>query len=329
MLYFRITFAEHATGTGTEAMASGPPRLLATTLIRAIFRTAKAYDDRHALRVLLSAPRDREYDLCLGTWSSIEPAAGASSADSDAASVLDDATRRLCNGARLYPGLASAEPPSLRTALKAAIRSHQLPGDGRQAQQRGVDAGFALLRRLEGGITLGERVLAPIALVEPASAARPRRPAHDLSAGPAAGDLLASHPLLRRDVVMVLSADGPDGFAMGLVTNNPTHLRLGSSPSTTGRGRSVGPPPRKALPNTASTNTASTTTAPLAAVASAPAVSTPAPTEQWTTGRRQLTDELASQVPSPSELPPSSLRAPSEHALTTLRARTDLPPTSH
>ena len=62
------------------------------------------------------------------------------------------------------------------------------------------------------------------------------------------------------------------------VPDAPTPLRLGASPLTSSRGWSVGPPPR-----------------PRAAAISGPAVREVPTSQQWTTGRRQLTDELATQ----------------------------------
>ena len=242
-------------------------------LVRAILRAGHRLDTRNG-RVLMSAQRDREYDLCLGTWVPPLPSAGrADSPEALSAVVLDDAVRRLCHGGRLYPGSASAaaepaaQPTTLRQTLRHAMRA-AFNDDAHATQPLLIDAGFALLRRLETGIQLADNLLAkPPA----ASALAPLLYAAATTAdGPAPGDVLASHPLLRRDVVLILSADGADGFAMGLVLNKPTGLRLGSTPLTAGRGSTVGPPPKKkATP--------------------------PPPAEHWTTGRRQLTDELASQ----------------------------------
>ena len=56
------------------------------------------------------------------------------------------------------------------------------------------------------------------------------------------GSLLASHPLLRRDVVLLLSAnEGAGGFCMGLVLNDPTAARVGATSLLGGRGQTVGP----------------------------------------------------------------------------------------
>ena len=45
--------------------------------------------------------------------------------------------------------------------------------------------------------------------------------------------------------MLLLAASGVDGFAFGLVTNNPTAAQLGATPSVSGRGWSVGPPSRR------------------------------------------------------------------------------------
>jgi len=109
-----------------------------------------------------------------------------------------------------------------------------------------VDAGFALLRMLEAPVRISEKVLAP----RPGREARdgeleppPRRvsrpaPPSALSVRPApsqeeafsAGAVLVSHPLMRRDVVLLLQADGPAGYAFGVVTNQPTGAPLGGGP---------------------------------------------------------------------------------------------------
>jgi hypothetical protein len=44
---------------------------------------------------------------------------------------------------------------------------------------------------------------------------------HAAEQPPAAGDLLVSHPLLRRDVVLLLSTHDDGGYAFGLVTDLP------------------------------------------------------------------------------------------------------------
>ena len=199
------------------------PTALAPTLLRAILRSARKFDKLPAYRVLLSAPRDRDYDLCMGSWAPIEAAVGSPPAEAAAARVLDEAVRHVCSGSRLYPGVPpSHSPPTLLRAIKSAIRGAL--SDGNAAQH--VDAGFALLRRLEAKIAIGDKILAPdedravgcdgaSSWYKENEAPRPRSRSH-LNI-PAPGDVLVSHPLLRRDVVLVLAADGPDGFAMGLV----------------------------------------------------------------------------------------------------------------
>mmetsp|Transcript_42795 Transcript_42795/g.112577 ORF Transcript_42795/g.112577 Transcript_42795/m.112577 type:complete len:482 (+) Transcript_42795:23-1468(+) len=248
----------------------------ATTLLRAILRAGARLDKSRTFRVLLSAPRDREYDLCLGNWSDIEDKqpTGSGSAEELSAMVLDDAVRSLCRGARLYPGPYDGpyegSHAGLVAVLKAAMRNvlHEHPHVPAPSPappvQLLIDAGFALLRRLEAGIAMGERVVAPEAPAEDALQIFHVVP--PAPSGPRPGDVLVSHPLLRRDAILILSADGPDGFAMGLVTNCPTALRIGSTPITAGRGQTVGPP-----------------------------VTRSGAGEHWTTGRRRLTDELASR----------------------------------
>ena len=48
------------------------------------------------------------------------------------------------------------------------------------------------------------------------------RPAPSQEEAFSAGAVLVSHPLMRRDVVLLLQADGPAGYAFGVVTNQPT-----------------------------------------------------------------------------------------------------------
>jgi len=208
------------------------PTMVAPTLLRAILRSAQRFDKKPAYRVLLSAPRDRDYDLCIGSWTPIEAAVGSesSTAEAAAARVLDEAVRHVCSGSRLYPGVPpSHPPPTMLHAIKSAIRGalsdgNAAPSDGNAA--RHVDAGFALLRRLEAKMAMGDKILAPdedravgsdgaSSWCKEYEAPCPRSRSH-LNI-PAPGDVLVSHPLLRRDVVLVLAADGPDGFAMGLV----------------------------------------------------------------------------------------------------------------
>lgn len=204
------------------------PTTVAPTLLRAILRSAQRFDKKPAYRVLLSAPRDRDYDLCIGSWTPIEaavgsPIEGSPTAEAAAARVLDEAVRHVCSGSRLYPGVPpSHPPPTMLHAIKSAIRGAL--SDGNAA--RHVDAGFALLRRLEAKMAMGDKILAPdedravgsdgaSSWCKEYEAPCPRSRSH-LNI-PAPGDVLVSHPLLRRDVVLVLAADGPDGFAMGLV----------------------------------------------------------------------------------------------------------------
>jgi len=127
------------------------------------------------------------------------------------------------------------------------------------------DAGFALLRLLEAGAALAERVLEP-PLPARTGWADLRRPA----ATPAPGDVLVAHPLMRRDVVLLLGYQS--GCAFGLVTNAPTPAKLGGGPLAAAvdvlAARS---PPRGPLGGQAQ------------------------PEGAWTTGSRRLEDELSAQ----------------------------------
>lgn len=117
----------------------------------------------------------------------------------------------------------AAQEETLRDALAAEMR--------RALLERGStdpylpDAAFTLLRRLDAGVALGERVLGPAPPPrqrgQPDPLARP--------AEPVAGCVLASHPLLCRDAVLLLHADSTDGYAMGLVLNNPSVARVGGA----------------------------------------------------------------------------------------------------
>jgi hypothetical protein len=104
--------------------------------------------------------------------------------------------------------------------LAAELRSTLTQSSASEAQL--TDAAFALVRRLDAGILLGERCLGPLPPPRRAEPVETRE-------APVAGDLLVSHPLLRRDTVLLLSADGLDGHAMGLVTNAPTPAIMGGS----------------------------------------------------------------------------------------------------
>ena len=120
---------------------------------------------------------------------------------------------KLCGGGRLYIPPASAGGGSLQRA-HAALR--EAIADETTTPEPLPDAGFELLRRLEASAALGD---------DPGAAAARRRrrrggvavraPRRAAGDGPASGDILLSHPLMRRDVAL-LAADGADGFAFGL-----------------------------------------------------------------------------------------------------------------
>lgn len=229
-----------------------------TSLWRAILRTCRRYDTAPQFRVMLSAPRDREFNMVMAAWEPIPAPSDHVTPERHAAAALDSAIRRLCGGARLFPGECSRST-TLVASLTESVRA-VLAG---QKKEMNLDAGFALLRRLEAGLCLGERALSPPCPSRACSAVEGTISA-SMAGAPKSGDVLVSHPLLRRDTVLLLSADGLDGFAFGLVTNNPTGSHIGTGPLLRGRGQTVGPPARSVG-------------------------------EVWTTGRRILKDELASQ----------------------------------
>ena len=237
-------------------MVAQSPLLL--PLYRALLRTARRYDKDHALRTLLSAPRHVEFDITQGSWSPLPPHTPATPSEV-AALVGARAVHSLCGGGRLYIPPASGGGGSLQRALGAALR--EAIADDTTTPELLPDAGFELLRRLEASAALGDRILAPPPPAAAAAAASPSLPRRAAGDGPASGDILLSHPLMRRDVCLLLAADGADGFAFGLVTNAPTAARLGGSALLGG-----GPGRR------------------------APSASAP---QQWTTGSRKLEGELA------------------------------------
>ena len=206
-------------------MAQSP---LLLPLYRALLRTARRYDKDHALRTLLSAPRHVEFDRTQGSWSPLPPHTPATPSEV-AALVGARAVHSLCGGGRLYiPPASGGGGGSLQRALGSALR--EAIADDATTPELLPDAGFELLRRLEASAALGDRIRRRRRLAAAAAAAAspslPRRAAGD---GPASGEILLSHPLMRRDVCLLLAADGADGFAFGLVTNAPTAARLGGS----------------------------------------------------------------------------------------------------
>ena len=214
---------------------------LATTLWRAIHRAARGFDKQQHLRVLLSAPRDRAYDLISASWMRGDEQA-ATTAEGIATAAQNSAVNVLCGSARLYPG-EHESGGTLRAALSQSMRDVLFHQEHPPAVL--LDAGFALLRKLETTTALGSRLMLtegeempppppprspPPASESHASCYRRCRVSDTQCAGPTSGSVLVSHPLLRRDVVLLLSAyDGWEGFTMGLVLNDPTTARVGAS----------------------------------------------------------------------------------------------------
>ena len=196
---------------------------LRPTLFRALLRTTRPYDADPTLRLLLHAPRDRLFDMLSGTWYLPDPAPITVAADV-AASVSTKAVISLFRGARLYDPRATGEPgePPHQFRRCLALEMRRALDEHGEDEAMLTDAAFALLRRLSAGQALGERLIGP----PPPPRSTPKPP---LRSVPSPGDVLASHPLLRRDTVLLLTADGLDGYAMGLVTNAPTPAKLGGS----------------------------------------------------------------------------------------------------
>jgi len=218
------------------------------TLFRAILRAGRLYDRDKALRVLLSAPRDIEYDLISGAWVSMSPSPPASAQEFEA-SVASAVVRSICDGARMHGPCAGSDHAvqrALSRELRTAIADH-----GTCSTDQRMDAAFRLLRRLQTGAGLAEQHhLLPRSTPELTLAGTvpplPPLPPPDPHCGPVAGDVLASHPLLRRDVVVLLSASGTDGFAFGVVVNEPTAARVAGGSLLGGRG--AGQPPERRSP---------------------------------------------------------------------------------
>ena len=117
-------------------------------LYRALMHAARAYDRDPALRMLLAATRSRGYD-----GESWRPLPEAESAAALSAVLCGTAVREALGGARLYAphhAKSSNFRPQLRAALRGSGEDPRLP-----------DAGFALLRWLDGGISVGSEVLLP------------------------------------------------------------------------------------------------------------------------------------------------------------------------
>ena len=181
-------------------------------LYKALLRSADAYDADPALRLLLAAARQPVSAL------QDQPAATAGIA------VAGDALRRMLGGARLYAAHRALRAASFREELRCELR-YAVGSSHAGAEGHLADSAFALLRWLDGGRDFGARVLlepeqraegegtqprASLSLLHPAGLEyRPVR----------AGDVLVSHPLMRRDVVLLLDERS------GLVLNDPTNER--------------------------------------------------------------------------------------------------------
>jgi len=230
---------------------------ISRALWRALLRSARRYDAEPALRSLLATPRTVEHDLTRGAWTSIERPGieSISSAAVLSQRVLERAVGLLCGGGRLHvPGREAETAAGMVGAMRLAAREAVCSAPPHLV----VDAAFSLLRRLDVPIRVADRVLGPALRVRAASSsssALSLRPA--ATAALARGTVLVSHPLMRRDVVLLLEADGADGYAFGLVTNQPTANAFGAGPGAAGHGAKA--------------------------------------TASWTTGRRLLRDELAPQ----------------------------------
>lgn len=199
-------------------------------LARALLRTARRYDRNPAMRVLLATSRQIGYDMIKADWVP-NPAPPPTKPADIAAKVAGDAISSVCAGARLYSD--GTEGLTVQRALSSAIRQALVASPPYEPAAL-ADAAFGLLRRLDAGVALGDRVLGPspspppvrLDLNSPSPSLSPDRKAqhrarapppplplpngqagwpaisrHASERPPAAGDLLVSHPLLRRDVV--------------------------------------------------------------------------------------------------------------------------------
>ena len=207
----------------------------------------------------------------------------------------------------------------MQTALRDAVRGALESSESEASTV--LDGGFALLRRLEATAAMASRVVDAAAMPPPppSAALRMLTPLSTASAATqlSSGSVLVAHPLFRRDVVLLLSAyDGGSGFCMGVVLNQPTAARVGATPLLGGRGQTVGPQSRaRAVKRPTTDDEAAGTPAAggpsvremLKAVARGDeSIASRFPTgdstsssgasrEEWTTGNRKLTDELATR----------------------------------
>ena len=202
------------------------PRLL-TAVYRALLRTTRTIDTIHPAVALLSArPRAPTHNTTHTVHHHIRTRTtlGQTSSAHDhlALDVADRALRRAFGSKDLYSGATAGRTVSLFSALRAEARALVLL-DKAPPPDVVVDAGFALLRRLEAACALAESAIGPLRSLpreRPVLVGR-------ASAPPAEGDVLLGHPMLRRDVILLLSV--VDDFAMGLITNSPSQHTLGGS----------------------------------------------------------------------------------------------------
>ena len=126
-------------------------------LTRALLRTARRYDRNPAMRVLLATSRQIGYDMIKADWVP-NPAPPPTAPTDIAAKVAGDAISSVCAGARLYSD--GTEGPTVQSALSSAIREALVASPPYEPAAL-ADAAFGLLRRLDAGVALGERVLGP------------------------------------------------------------------------------------------------------------------------------------------------------------------------
>eukprot|EP00964_Phaeocystis_antarctica_P043547 scaffold24999_cov63-Phaeocystis_antarctica.AAC.3 len=133
------------------------PEPVVVPLTRALLRTARRYDRNPAMRVLLATSRQIGYDMIKADWVP-NPAPPPTKPMDIAAKVAGDAISSVCAGARLYSD--GTEGPTVQSALSSAIREALVASPPYEPAAL-ADAAFGLLRRLDAGVALGERVLGP------------------------------------------------------------------------------------------------------------------------------------------------------------------------